>query len=86
MPEPETNVVDPWRCRLCEKLIYNIDENGYPRPGAPLPLWGGIKFSQVCSLCFEMQSALNTEKNSGYWGANGFVYRLKPDSSAIKAR
>lgn len=49
--------IEPWRCKHCNKLIYNRDENGYPVPGAPVPRWWSLEFNKVCNFCYDVALA-----------------------------
>lgn len=55
---------EPWRCTHCEKLMFNVDEKGYPAPGAPTPLFVSVCYPKVCSLCWTLDLQLSVK---GYW-------------------
>ena len=57
---------EAWRCKNCNQLMYLTDELGRPSlaGGAPAPKWGGPDFQEVCTLCFEMKSVLDSRP---YW-------------------
>lgn len=51
---------EPWRCQQCNALIYNLDSDGHPAPGAPLPKYGGPDHPEICTLCFQMNSVIES--------------------------
>lgn len=69
---------EPWRCASCEKLIYNLDGNGRPAPGAPLPKYGGPDHKEVCSVCFQMKLTLDS---SIYWKSLHDVWKSNQKGS-----
>lgn len=54
---PLTGEIEPWRCTGCDTLMYNLDEEGKPAPGAPTPRWWSMEHPKLCSLCYEMEMA-----------------------------
>lgn len=78
--EKELVLREPWRCSGCSRLMYNLDPRGYPKQGAPIPLYVNNDHKAVCSLCYELHSALD-KADWTYWTAlprNKF-FRLEPD-------
>ncbi len=55
---------DAWRCQQCQKLIHNVDGEGYPIKGAPIPRNFSITYFQLCNVCYTM---LKTVYDSNYW-------------------
>lgn len=49
--------IEPWRCKHCNKLQYNVDADGYPAPGAPEPRWWSEEFNRVCEFCYAVALA-----------------------------
>ena len=49
--------IEPWRCTNCNKLIYNLDEEGHPAPGAPASRWWSLEHNRVCNFCYEVALA-----------------------------
>lgn len=58
------DVIEPWRCEFCQRLIYNLDEDGYPAPGAPEAYFFSLEYARICSVCHAMASVLMI---SPYW-------------------
>lgn len=58
-PYPE----DAWRCSVCNKLIYNLDKNGHPAPGAPIPHFVSLEYQRVCSACHALIPPIDRD----YW-------------------
>lgn len=52
--EISIDFIEPWRCDNCGYLMYNIDKNGYPAPGAPIGMKIKGESTRVCSLCCDM--------------------------------
>jgi hypothetical protein len=65
-PEDKANdsgIREPWYCANCRELIYNKDSDGYPAPGAPMPLvLHDGKIRNVCRSCFDTACAIAKEK------------------------
>jgi hypothetical protein len=57
--------------------MYNLDSQGYPAEGAPLPMYLDEDYPTVCTLCYQMYMALVTE-NKAYWQTVR-VKRPRPD-------
>ena len=64
--------VEPWRCRGCKRLMYNLDAEGRPAEGAPLPNYLDAEHPEVCSLCYQTHSIFT----SPYWQKAVPVQRL----------
>lgn len=43
-----------WRCQNCRMLVYNLDEFGYPAPGAPEWKFASKFWNRLCTLCFQL--------------------------------
>ena len=54
---------EPWRCGGCNRLMYNLDSEGKPAPGAPLPNYLDEEHPEVCTLCYQLHSVFTSE----YW-------------------
>lgn len=57
------DIIEPWRCSGCGKLIYNtvwIDEKECPAPGAPPATYGGEALPRLCSMCVDMLDIIRT--------------------------
>ena len=54
---PLKGEIEPWRCSHCKKFIYNVDEDGHPEPGAPMPRWWSIEYPKVCNFCYDVALA-----------------------------
>lgn len=65
-----TDVRTAWRCQFCDKLIYNLDEKGYPAPGAPPPRFVSRRYQKVCVLCFDIYHIFDE---------NGYFVRLNAE-------
>jgi hypothetical protein len=50
--------IEPWHCDACCSLIYNLDANGHPTPGAPDPKYFDVTWQHLCTACFELVSAI----------------------------
>ena len=55
--------VEPWRCGGCKRLMYNIDAEGRPVEGAPLPNYLDAEHPEVCTLCYQTHAVFT----SPYW-------------------
>lgn len=68
---------DAWRCDYCQTLIYNTDELGRPKEGAPWPkiLFGTYK--KVCNVCFALHG--NGRFGTDYWQRLHREWQLEQD-------
>lgn len=57
---------EAWRCDACGSLIYNVDEQGYPAAGAPMPHYWNVSKPAVCAVCYALGNNLATNE---YWVA-----------------
>jgi len=53
-----------WKCSACKALMYNVDEQGKPLPGAPIGLVVVIDSvrKRVCTMCAEMYIVVNENR------------------------
>jgi phage FluMu protein Com len=51
-------VTGAWRCSNCNKLMYNLDPQGYPAPGSPQPKYLGSFAQPCCSVCFDLGTVI----------------------------
>lgn len=60
----EPMFLDSWRCSSCNALMYNIDEEGRPTPGAPIGLVVTIaeRRQRVCSMCADIYVVVNESR------------------------
>jgi hypothetical protein len=58
MTDFDPQLRDPWRCQACNALIHNIDSEGRPAPGAPLPKYATLAYDAVCSMCHGMSMVI----------------------------
>ena len=67
---PESPVIKPWRCCVCEQLMYGIERvkyRNYPTSKhTPAGLFISVLYPHVCHACWEMHNALERAP-SGYW-------------------
>lgn len=83
-PEPS----EPWTCTSCGHLMYNLDAEGYPAPGAPLPRFWDTEHTRVCLACYGMVLPLATQE---YWKAlhaadKEAMARRKDDNDRLTGR
>lgn len=57
--------LSPWRCSECKQLMYCIDGEGKPTPGAPIGLaitMDSGDRKRVCTMCAEIYIAAHESK------------------------
>ena len=87
MADPEDATGEPWRCILCDRLVYNVDVdpvNGQtPKAGAPAPHTIVIQrpgaapneyIKPVCRTCHDIDSAVYDS------GARAYFRKLEDDA------
>jgi hypothetical protein len=62
---PPNEKKEPWRCCGCKRLMYNLDANKYPAPGAPYPVFLNKQYPEVCNVCYEMY--MTVHRAGKYW-------------------
>lgn len=64
---------EPWRCDACGLFVFNRDRSGNPCPGAPSSYfggeYGGKRYEQVCTACYQMKDVLTDGERGNYWRA-----------------
>jgi hypothetical protein len=81
---------EPWRCKACRALMYNVDyhgHHGHPREGAPEPHYLTAEFPEVCEACYEMGKVIRDKE---YWstiiaGQKKVFNRLKDGGNFLQA-
>lgn len=60
----EPMFLDSWRCAECGGLMYNVDAEGRPTPGAPIGIAINIdgKRERVCSMCASLYIAVSESR------------------------
>lgn len=53
---------EAWRCVVCDFLVYNLDENGYPASGAPSPKFVSTDYPIVCKACWALYASIDSSK------------------------
>lgn len=64
-PRYPDSQAEPWTCDFCGWFLYNLDNEGYPTDGSPIPNFVDGDFKQVCSLCYSI--ARNKGFDTDYW-------------------
>lgn len=85
MSDPwDDNSIKAWHCGLCDKLMYNLDCDGYPAPGAPEAHFLSLEYPRVCSLCHGIWMILDARP---YWKRleEKSVRHLRPGGDYLSA-
>lgn len=57
---------EPWRCGVCDILVFSRDKKGYPTDGSPAPKYASAEYPKVCQTCWDLKMVLDLRPGL-YW-------------------